>query len=99
MAGSADCPPTPTIGKLEGEVGPQNSLSTEYVASVSKKKKMGHPDTVMFTCGSLLQMTSVVGSKEPRQPHSSMARPRRSTWEFSGFDVSMPQCAGRQSTV
>ena len=82
-----------TIGKLEEEVDPQNSLSIEYVDPVSKRKETCHPDTVMFTLGSLLQMTVVVGSKESGKPHSSMARPRRSTWEFSGFDVSMPLCA------
>ena len=93
MVGSAEIdkaiPPTLTIGKLEGEVDPQNSLSIEYVALVSKRKDMGRPDAVMFTCGSSLQMT-VVGSEEPKQPHSSMARPIRSTWEFSGSNVSMP---------
>ena len=60
------------------------------MAPVFKRKEMGHPDTVMFTRGSLLQMMVVVGSKEPGQPHSFMARPRSSTWELSGFDVSVP---------
>ena len=66
---------------------------------MSKRKEMDRPDTMMFTHGSLLQMTAVVGSKESRQSHLSIVRPRKSTWEFSGFDVSMPLHARGQSTA
>ena len=48
--------PTPTIGELE-EVGSQNSLSTEYVAPVSKRKEMDCPDTVMNTRGIVILIT------------------------------------------
>jgi hypothetical protein len=50
------------IGKLEGEVGPQNPIRTEQVAPVSKRKKMGCPHTIIATWGSLLVM-GVVGSR------------------------------------
>ena len=84
--------PYPTIGRLEGEAGPQNSLSTEYVAPGFRKKKMDRTDIVIFTHGFLSQMMVVVGSQKP-QPQSSMARPIRSVWELSGFDVPISQCA------
>ena len=66
------------MGRLEGEIGSQKSLSTENVALVSKRKEIGRPDIVMFTHGSLLQIIVVVGSKKPGQPHLSVTRPRRS---------------------
>lgn len=50
--GNTVWPPTPTIGDLDGEVGPQNSLNTENMALVSKRKLMGHPSTRMVTLGS-----------------------------------------------
>lgn len=71
-------------------MGTPNSLSTKYGALVSKRREMAHPDTVIFTHGSLLQTTVVVGSREPGQPQLSMARLRRLVWELSGSDVSIP---------
>ena len=47
---------TPTIGRKEGEAGPPKLPRNEYVALVSKRKEMGHPDTMMSTWGSLSEM-------------------------------------------
>ena len=47
MLGSTDVdkavPLPQAIGKLEGEVGPQNSLSTEYVALVLRERRWAIP--------------------------------------------------------
>lgn len=52
-------PPTLKIRDLDGEVGPQNSLNTETMALVSKRKLMGHPSTRMVTLGSWKVMAFV----------------------------------------
>ena len=70
-------PPTPAIGDLDGEVGPQNSLNTENVAPVSKRKLMGCPSTRMVTLDSWEVMTFIRrGVPGPHQ--SSDTRPKRS---------------------
>ena len=73
------------MGRHEGEVGPQNSIRTEYVAPVSSRKEMGRPHTTIVTRGSLLVM-GVVGSRELRPLQSSIAKPRRSVGGVSGRD-------------
>lgn len=70
-------------------MGSQNSLRTKYMTLVSKRKEVGHPDTVMTTRGSLSEKT-VVESREPGSPQLSMARPRRLAGGCSVFDVPMP---------
>ena len=73
------------MGRHEDEVSPQNSIRTEYVAPVSRRKEMGHPHTTIITQGSLLVM-GVVWSRELRPLQSSIAKPRRSAGEVSGYD-------------
>lgn len=66
---------------------PQNSISTEYVAPVSKRKETDCSETVMSTCGSLVEM--VFMSEEHRHPQFSTARPGRSVGGWYVSDVSM----------
>lgn len=66
--------PHPDNGGWKGEGGPPNSLRTEYVAPVSKRKEIDFIDTRMSTWSSLSEMT-VVGTREPGFLQSSMARP------------------------
>lgn len=87
----------PLTTRRRGIAVPKNSLSTEYMAPVSKKKAMNHPDTMIFTQGSLSEM-AVVGSREPRSLQSSMSRPRRSAGGQSIFDGLMTGSAWRQLT-
>lgn len=47
------------------------------MASVSKRKEMGCPDTMMTTLGSLV-VIEMVGLRELRPLQLSMAKPRRS---------------------
>ena len=74
------------IGKLEGEVGPQNPIRTEQVAPVSKRKKMGCPHTTISIRNFLLVM-AVVRSGEFGPLQSAIAKPRRSVGGLSGGDV------------
>lgn len=64
-----------------GVVVLQNSLSTECMAPVSKRKEMNHPGTRMSTQGSLSEMV-VVGFKRAQVPSG----PRRSGAGQSVFD-------------
>lgn len=64
--------PTPKIEEEEG-TGSHNFIWTKKVVPESRRKELGHPDSV----GSLLNMV-VVGPREPGLSLSSMARPRRS---------------------
>ena len=56
------------------------------MTSVSKRKEMGHPYTMISTRGSLLVM-AVVGSGELNPPQLAIAKPRRSVGGLSGSDV------------
>lgn len=87
----------PLTIQRRGAVVPKNSLSTEDMTPVSKRKDMNHPDTMIFSQGSLSER-AVVGSKEPRSIQSSMSRPRRSAGGQSMFDGIMTQSAWRQLT-
>lgn len=59
------------LGEQEEKGDPPNSIRTEKVASVSRKKETDCPDTVMITHGSQSEMV-VVRPKDP------MARLKRS---------------------
>jgi hypothetical protein len=50
--GKIVCPPTLTIGVCDGLVAPKNSVRTEKVAPVSRRRQMGHPSTRRLTLGS-----------------------------------------------
>lgn len=75
----------PLTIRRRGIAVPKNLLSTEYMAPVPKRKAMNHPDTMIFTQGSLSEMV-VVESREPKSLQSSMSRPRRSAGGQSMFD-------------
>ena len=66
-------------------MGPQNSVSPELLASVSKKKEMGYPHTMMTTLGSLLVM-ELVQTRELGPLQLSIAVPRRSARGLPGSD-------------
>jgi hypothetical protein len=78
--GKMVCPPTPTIGVCDGLVGPQNSISTEKVALVSRRRQMRCPSTKRLTLGSRNEMV-VAGREVPRPHQSSVASPMRSGLE------------------
>lgn len=71
--GNTVWPLTQTTGDFDGEVGPQNSLSTENMAPVSRRKLKGCPSTRMDTLGSRKVMT-FLGRGVPRARQSSNAR-------------------------
>ena len=60
-------PPPLTTEEYEGEVGPPNSIRTEKMALVSRRKEIGRSDSVVTTQGSLLGIV-VVRPKESRAP-------------------------------
>lgn len=60
-----------------------------YVAPISKKKELDHPDTIMSTQGFLSEMT-VAGSRRPKYPQTFMARARKLARGWYVFDVPMP---------
>lgn len=70
-------PPTLTIEDLNGEVGPHNSLKTENVAPVSRRKVRGRPPTIVETLGSCCVIV-LVRRGVPRPRQSSAANPKRS---------------------
>jgi hypothetical protein len=76
LLGKIVCPPTPTIGVCDGLVAPQNSVRTEKVAPVSRKRQMGHPSTRKLTLGSRKEMV-VARRGVPRPLQSSVASPMR----------------------
>lgn len=57
----------PPSSDNRGEVGPPNSIRTEKVAPVSRRKEMNHSDSVMTTQDPLLGM-ALVRPKESRAP-------------------------------
>jgi hypothetical protein len=78
--GKIVCPPTPTVGVCDGLVAPQNSVRTEKVAPVSRRRQMGHPSTRRLTLGSRNEMV-VAGRGVPRPLQLSVASPMRSGLE------------------
>jgi hypothetical protein len=78
--GKTVCPPTPTIGVCDGLVAPQNSVRTEKVAPVSRRRQMGCPSTRRLNLGSRNEMV-VAGRGVPRPLQSSVASPMRSGLE------------------
>jgi hypothetical protein len=78
--GKMACPPTPTIGVCDGLVGPQNSVRTEKMAPVSRRRQMGRPSTKRLTLGFRNEMV-VAGREGPRPLQSSVASPMRSGLE------------------
>jgi hypothetical protein len=74
------CPPTLTIGVCDGLVAPQNSVRTEKVALVSRRRQMGRPSTRRLTLGSRNEMV-VAGREVPRPLQLSVASPMRSGLE------------------
>jgi hypothetical protein len=80
FVGKIVCPPTPTVGVCDGLVAPQNSVRTEKVALVSRRRQMGRPSTRRLTLGSRNDMV-VTGRGVPRPLQSSVASPMRSGLE------------------
>jgi hypothetical protein len=78
--GKIVCPPTLTMGVCDGLVGPQNSVRTEKVAPVSRRRHMGRPSIKRLTLGSWNEMV-VAGREVPRPLQSSVASPMRSGLE------------------
>jgi hypothetical protein len=78
--GKMVCPPIRTVGVCDGQVAPQNSVSTEKVAPVSRRRHMGHPSTKRLTLGSRNEMV-VARRGVPRPLQSSVASPMRSGLE------------------
>jgi hypothetical protein len=98
--GKIVCPPTLTIGVCDGLVSPQNSVRTEKVAPVSRRRQMGHPSTRRLTLGSRNEML-VAWWEVPRPLQLSVASPMRSGLEREADPVpcldlgqSIAQCPG-----
>jgi hypothetical protein len=94
--GKIVCLPAPTIGFCDGLVAPQNSVRTEKVAPVSRRRQMGHPLTRRLTLGSRNKMV-VARRGVPVPFQSSVASPMRSGLE--GEADSAPHWEPGQSIV
>jgi hypothetical protein len=94
--GKMVCPLTLTMGVCDGLVAPQNSVSTEKVAPVSRRRQMGCPSTKSLTLGSRNEMV-VTGREVPRPLQSSVASPMRSGLERE-VDLATRQEPGQSLT-
>jgi hypothetical protein len=82
FVGKIVCPPTPTVGVCDGLVAPQNSVRTEKVALVSRRRQMGRPSTRRLTLGKLVPEGET--SLGVVVPIGIMVRHREGTCRVSG---------------